>query len=43
MTTASIAITNKLTTNINYHTRVCLLLPILYFTSNLNLHLIRIV
>ena len=43
MTTASIAITNKLTTNINYQTRVRLLLPVLDFTSNLNLHLIRIV
>lgn len=43
MTTTSITITNKLTTNINYQTRVRLLLPVLYFTTNLNLHLIRIV
>lgn len=28
---------------LNYQTRVCLLLPVLDFTSNLNLHLIRIV
>ena len=43
MTTASIEITNKLTDNIKLSDSVCLLLPVLDFTTNLNLHLIRIV
>lgn len=41
--TTSIEITNKLTDNIKLSDSVCLLLPVLDFTSNLNLHLIRIV